>query len=149
MTPRHDDKPFTIRFPNRSEWKKGFQPDKGGLIWHTVGSKTEIGTRAGMYCHETRKRLSFSLGKYITVFQAEVYAIKACAAQNIDKNYKNRNICILSDSQVAINALGKHQIISKLVWDYQFLIRLARHNRLQLIWVPGHEGLAGNRAARV
>jgi hypothetical protein len=36
------DKPFTIRFPDRSEWKKGFQPDrKGGLIWYTDGSKTK------------------------------------------------------------------------------------------------------------
>jgi hypothetical protein len=24
------DKPFTIRFPDRSEWKKGFQPDRNG-----------------------------------------------------------------------------------------------------------------------
>jgi hypothetical protein len=24
------DKPFTIRFPDRSEWKEGFQPDRKG-----------------------------------------------------------------------------------------------------------------------
>jgi hypothetical protein len=48
---------------------------------------------------------------------AEVYAIKACAAENLDRHYKNRNIYILSDSQAAIKALGKHQITSKLVWD--------------------------------
>jgi hypothetical protein len=48
MTPRHDDKTFIIRFPDRSEWNKGFQPDrKGGLIWYTDGSKTENGTGAG------------------------------------------------------------------------------------------------------
>jgi hypothetical protein len=46
-----------------------------------------------------------------------VYAIKACAVENLDGNYKNRNICILPDSQAAIKALGKYQIISKLVWD--------------------------------
>jgi hypothetical protein len=40
MIPRHVyDKPFTIRFPDRSEWKKGFQTNrKGGLIWYTDGS---------------------------------------------------------------------------------------------------------------
>jgi hypothetical protein len=34
MIPRHVyDKPFTIRFPDRSEGKEGFQPNrKGGLI---------------------------------------------------------------------------------------------------------------------
>jgi hypothetical protein len=52
-----------------------------------------------------------------TVFQAEMYAIKACTDENIDKNYKNRNIYILSDSQAAIQALDKYQITSKLVWD--------------------------------
>jgi ribonuclease HI len=60
------------------------------------------------YCNGTRRKLSFSLGQYTTVFQAEVYAIKACAVENLDRNYKNRNISILSDSQAAIKALGKH-----------------------------------------
>jgi hypothetical protein len=58
-----------------------------------------------VYCHETWKKNRFRLGRYTTVFQAEVYAIKACAVENIDRNYKNRNIYILSDSQAAIKAL--------------------------------------------
>jgi hypothetical protein len=33
-----------------------------------------------VYCHGIRRKLGFSLGQYTTVFQAEVYAIKACAA---------------------------------------------------------------------
>jgi hypothetical protein len=43
MIPRHVyDKPFMIRFPDRSELKEGFQPDrKRGLIWYTDGSKTK------------------------------------------------------------------------------------------------------------
>jgi hypothetical protein len=41
-TPHIYDKPFVIRFPDRREWKKGFQPNrKGGLIWYTEGSKTK------------------------------------------------------------------------------------------------------------
>jgi hypothetical protein len=49
------ENPFTIRFPDRSEWNEGFQPDKkGGLIWYTDGSKMERGTGAGVYCYETR-----------------------------------------------------------------------------------------------
>jgi ribonuclease HI len=143
------DKPFTIRISDRSEWKEGFQPDrKGGLIWYTDGSKTNKDTRAGVYCDGTRRKISFSLGRYTTVFQAEVYAIKACAAENLDRNYKNWNIYILSDSQAAIKALGKHQITSKLVWDcHQSLIQLTKYNRVQLIWVPGHEGIDCNETA--
>jgi hypothetical protein len=30
---------------------------------------------------------------------------------------------------------------------YQTLIELANHNRVQLVWVPGHEGVAGNETA--
>jgi hypothetical protein len=96
-----------------------------------------------VYCHGKKRKVSFSLGQYTTVFDAEVYFIKACAVENLDRDYKNRNICILSDSQAAIRELGKYQITSKLVWDHhQSLIELARHNRVQLIWVPGHEGSA-------
>jgi hypothetical protein len=71
------------------------------------------------YCHGTRRKLSFSLGKYTTVFQAEVYTIKACAVENLDTDYKNRNIYILSDSQAEIKATDKYQTTSKLVWDCQ------------------------------
>jgi hypothetical protein len=52
------------------------------------------------------ENLSFSLGQYTMVFQAEVYALKACAIENVDRNYKSGNFCILSDSQVAVKALG-------------------------------------------
>jgi hypothetical protein len=37
---------------------------------------------------------------------------------------------------------------SKLAWVcHQLLIELARHKRVQMIWVPGHEGIAGNETA--
>jgi hypothetical protein len=109
------DKPLTIRLPERSEWKEGFQPDgKGGLIWYADGPKTNKLTGAGVYCYGTGRKLSFSLGQYTTVLQAEVYAIKARTVENLDRNYKNRNIYILSDSQAAIKALDKYQITTKL-----------------------------------
>jgi hypothetical protein len=89
-----------------------------------------------------------SLGQYTTVFQAEVYAIKVCAVENLDMNYKNRNIYIVAISQAEIKAFDKHQITTKLVWDgHQSLKQLARHKRVQLIWVPGHEGIVGNETA--
>jgi hypothetical protein len=65
VIPRHvNDKPFTISFPDRSEWKDGFQPDRiGGLIWYTDCSKTNKGTGAGVCCYGTGQTLSFSLGQ--------------------------------------------------------------------------------------
>jgi hypothetical protein len=90
---------------------------KGGtnLVYRWFQNK---GTRPGVYCHGTRRKLSFSLGQYTTVFQMEIYAIKACAVENLGRNYKNRNIYNLSDSQAAITAHVKHQITSKLICDY-------------------------------
>jgi hypothetical protein len=69
-----------------------------------------------VYWYGTGRKLIFSLGLYTKVY-AEVYAIKACADENPDRNYKNMNMYVMSDSQVAIKALDKHQITSKLVWD--------------------------------
>jgi ribonuclease HI len=102
-------------------------------------------TGAGVYGYSTRQKLSFSLGQYTTVFQAEVYAIKACVVETLNRKYRKRNICILSDSQDAIKASSNYQITSKLALDcHQLLTQLAEHNRVQLIWVLGHEGIAGN-----
>jgi ribonuclease HI len=87
---------------------------------------------------------SFSLGVHTKAFQAEIYAIKACIMENLDKGYIGRNIYILSNSQAA-NSLGSFQINSKLVRDcHQSLVKLAEHNRIQLVWVPGHMGIDGN-----
>jgi hypothetical protein len=88
MIPRHVyGKAFTVRLPDRSEWNDRFHPDrKGRLIWYTDGSKTNKSTRAGVYGYGTRMKLSFSLGKYTTVFWAEVYAIMECAVDNLDRN---------------------------------------------------------------
>jgi hypothetical protein len=66
------------------------------------------GTEAGVY----------SLGQYTIVFQAEEYAINACAVQNLDRNCRHRNIYNLSDSRAAIKALRKYQITLKLVRNW-------------------------------
>jgi hypothetical protein len=85
---------------------------------------------------------------WFTTGLAKLYIINACTVENLDRNYKNRNIYILSDSQAAIEVLGKDRITSKLVWDCrQSLIQLTKHNRLQVIWVPGHKGIVGNEMA--
>jgi hypothetical protein len=77
-----------------------------------------------------------------------VYAIKASTAENLDRGYKNRNFCTLPDSQAAIKSPENYQITSKLVWGCHIsLVNLAKHDRVQLIWVPGHKGIEGNETA--
>jgi hypothetical protein len=72
-----------------------------------------------VYGYGTRQKLTSCLGQYTAVFQAEVYTIKACVAENLDRNHRNRNICILSNSKAPIKALDNHQSTFKLVWDCQ------------------------------
>ena len=63
------------------DWTKatGAPPAVKGLVCFTDGSKIREGTGAGVYGKSVGRRLSFSLGRYATVFHAEIYAILACA----------------------------------------------------------------------
>jgi ribonuclease HI len=55
--------------------------------------------------------------------------------ENIEKGYTGRNMYFLSDIQINF----------KLVWEcHQTLVKLAEHNRFQLVWVPRHMGINGN-----
>jgi hypothetical protein len=72
------DKSFIARFPDGCEWTYDYKTNgKGWLIWFMVGSQTSKGMEAGVYGYGTRWKFSFSLGQYRTVFQAEVYSIRA------------------------------------------------------------------------
>lgn len=89
-----------------------------------------------------------SMGKYATVFQAEVHAIELCARENMLRNLKHKKIYIMSDSQAALKALQSRQIKSKLVWDcIQILNKLSTTNKVSIQWVPGHSGIEGNEIA--
>jgi Ribonuclease HI len=68
--------------------------------------------------------------------------------KNIEKCYMIRNIYFLSNSQAAIKTLDSFGINSKLVWDCcQSPVKLAKHNMIQLVWVPGHMGFDWNEIA--
>ena len=79
-------KPFTVQLPKKHKWQNGFHPDnKGGLVWYMDWSKTNQDTGAGVYKWGSKNGHSFSLGLHTTVFQAEIYAIKASIMENTEK----------------------------------------------------------------
>jgi ADP-dependent phosphofructokinase/glucokinase len=81
------------------------------------------------------KSYSFSLGKFASVFQTEIYAILLCAYKNIRRAHKNKQILIFSDSQAALKALSGPKMISRLVEECQeALTVLATLNEVTLIW---------------
>jgi hypothetical protein len=83
-----------VRFPDKCEQQFGLNSDnKGGLVWHTDGSKTNEGIAAGVYSWGSRRGHIIRLGLPTTAFQAEIYAIKACVMENIEKGYTGVNMC--------------------------------------------------------
>ncbi|XP_063379410.1 uncharacterized protein LOC134666190 [Cydia fagiglandana] len=142
-------KNFNVKIPTRAEWTEGLEApisDENDIIWYTDGSKTESGTGAGIYANDFSS--SISMGNYATVFQAETFAIIACVHENIVRRTQGKNIYILSDSQAALKALEAPRVDSRLVYNgVQALNQLGRQNRVQLVWIPGHEGFIGNENA--
>jgi len=87
------------------------------------------GTGAGVCRQGWRRCHSFILGLPTTIFQADIYAIKACIMENTEKGCTGSNMCILANSQAAFNACE------------------AEHNRIELVWVLGHVGIDGSETA--
>lgn len=138
---------FNVTEPSRAEWESGgpnIQP--GSVIFYTDGSK--LNNRVGAGVTGPGVNISISMGKWPTVFQAEIQAIIECATVCLQRNYRHANICIFSDSQAALKALQSVTCSSKLVWEcIQLLQQVAKNSRLNLFWVPGHCGVEGNEKA--
>ncbi|KAJ8924057.1 hypothetical protein NQ315_006834 [Exocentrus adspersus] len=116
-----------------------------GLVWFTDGSKTLEGTGAGDRGMRPRVELSFSLGKHASVFHAEMFAILAYVSRNFRQGYSNQHIQICS--QAALYVLKYSMITSEVVLECtNNLAALNQKNRVRLVWVPGHSGVAGNEA---
>jgi len=71
---------YRVNMLTREEWTRcpRTPPMVKGLVWYTDGSRTVEGTGARIYGQSENRRLSISLGKHATVFQAKVYVILAC-----------------------------------------------------------------------
>jgi hypothetical protein len=83
-----------------------------------------VGAGDGVYEQSLGRRLSISLAKYATVFQAEIYAILACVYE-IQANVRSEKyISICYDSEAALKALQAAKTTSPLVWQYQMYLHL-------------------------
>ena len=116
----------------------------------TDGSRFDETSGAGYTIHNTTSHRNgfHNLGKYATVFQAEVVAILKATEVMIKEKTCNKHIEIYVDNQAAIQALGKYEITSKIILECKQLLNcLARNNKVRLNWIPGHSGHRGNSIA--
>jgi hypothetical protein len=98
---------YTVTMLTREDWTKGSgaPPEVKGPVCFTDGSKMREGTGAGVYRQSVRRRLSFSVGRYTTVFQVKIHAILACVYEIQLQNRPEKYVSICSDSQAALKAL--------------------------------------------
>jgi ribonuclease HI len=112
-----------------------------GLIWFTDGSWTAEGTGAGVCGQSVGRRLSISVGKHATVFQAEVYVILVCIHENETQDRPENCVSICSDSQVALKALQTAKTTSPFVRQCQKALNdISTRHTMGLYWVRGHAG---------
>lgn len=144
---RDFDKPFETIILKGDRWSlENLGLESNTSIWYTDGSRTAQGTGCGVFGPNTK--ISASLGKTATIFQAELEAVRMCVQHLQDRRPKGQRFAILSDSQAVIKALTHVESNSNLVRECLVAIKeLTHHNKLQLCWVPGHTGVDGNEEA--
>lgn len=143
------DKTFDINIPERSEWENIENMfEEQGVTVYTDGSKMDSGSGAGVYSVNPPMELSYPLGVYASVYQAEIFAILKSAEKLQDENVMEKTIYICSDSQASLKALSSYCFSSKLTIEcLNSINNLTRNNTVHLIWVPGHSDVEGNEKA--
>lgn len=150
LCPSHE---YVVQIPNRDEWSvEGGAPlscvSSEWKLCFTDGSVMDMKAGASVFSEFFELSLSFNLGVYATIFQAEIFAIARCAEALLEKNVSEYRICICVDSQAALKALQAPYIRSKsILVCAEALEKLAFFNSVKLIWVPGHQGVPGNEEA--
>ena len=137
---------YRITMLTREEWTRGpvTPPAVQGLVWFTDGSRTAEGSWAEVYGQSAGRRLSISLEKHATVFQAEVYAILACVHEIETQDQPEKYVSICSDSQVALKELQAVKTTSLVRQCQKALNDISTRHAIGLYWVPGRARVRGN-----
>ena len=81
-------------------------------------------------------------------FQAEIYAVLACAHEIRLHVRPEKQVSICSDSQATLKALQAARTTSPLVQQCQKALNdVSTRHAMGLYWVPGHAGVRGNEIA--
>ena len=138
------DKNFHISIPPREHWSNGILPPVHGLVIYTDGSLND-NAGAGASCDTLNIEKSIPLGTFPSILMAELSAIITICDSLLDRDVNEEIISICSDSQSILKILTSVTFKSAIALEcYDKLTMLANLNRVNLIWSPGHSGIAGN-----
>jgi hypothetical protein len=131
---------YRVTMMTREDWTEGTGTPPGvkGLVWFTDGSKMREGTGTGIYGQSVGRRLSLPLGRYTTVFQAEICAILACVYKIQFQNRPEKYLRICSDSQAALKALQAVRTSSLVHQCQKALNDITTRYVVGLFWVSGY-----------
>ncbi len=151
--------------PETFLWERSFQVDKDSFSKgipdghpeyqiYTDGSRFKEQTGSGYVVYQGEASSDeelvveeYHLGAYATVFQGEVYAIKA-AAKWVTNNCRHKTVDIYIDSRAAIQAMASYKQTSKLTKEAVLKLNDAgKSNFVTLKWIKAHEGHIGNERA--
>ncbi|XP_020714809.1 uncharacterized protein LOC110118152 [Ceratitis capitata] len=90
--------------PQKLHWLYTIIIKPYSLVWYTDGSKTTDGIGAGVT--GPRIKVSIPMGKYPSIFQAEVFANTICAELILKRKMVDHHIVICSDSQAPLKAIS-------------------------------------------
>ena len=134
----------------REDWSSGKAREflTGKVTFFTDGSLMDGRAGAGVHCQELGISASLSLGKYASVFQSEVLAIREAVEVCLLRDMAGKDVVICSDSKAALMALAQPEVKSALVRDCKLACRRLREKTaLSTMWVPGHSDIQENEEA--
>jgi len=118
----------------------------------TDGSKSDTGlVGSAFYVKDFDERYSYRLSNNLTIYTAELIAIKQCLIwiQNMQGKLKDgTEIVIFSDSKSALESIKseKSKLRPNLLLDIMDTITKL-NSKIILVWIPAHVGLSGNEVA--
>ena len=111
-------------------------------------------TGIGFYIPEIEEALNFRITDNMTIITAELMAIKMALERGLEiqksdnKNIKNKNILIISDSLNAVEEIQSAGYQKSSMIALQILKLAQRLNKeITIAWIPSHSNILGNDAA--
>lgn len=157
MIPKHQitaelmlDDHFECTIPSREDWmsEDRIWPMDSGITCYTDGFRNDLLAGAGFMCEPLDIASHRCIGTHASIFQSEIFAISEISSSDILKEKIGENIFICTDSESALKAVRSPLVNSALVRECKInLNKISVHNKVTVLWVPGHAGISGNERA--